>query len=253
MDVSNAPPGHNAIPLLLVDDDAELCELVGEYLGGHGFQVEAVHTGRQGVEEALSGRYSIALLDVMMPGIDGFETLRRIRAASDTPVLMLTARGEDVDRIVGLELGADDYLPKPFNSRELLARIHAILRRGNHVRDRVPPTERLVVGDVDLDAGARVVRCGGQVVELTGIEFDLLEMLLESAGRVVARDDLFRTVLGRKMLPYDRSLDMHISKLRKKLGPQPGDWVRIKTVRGRGYIYALPDSSPDGEPPVDSC
>ncbi len=225
--------------ILVIDDDVALCELVLEYLQPLGFQIEAVHRGDVGAERALSGKHSIVVLDVMLPGLNGFEVLRRIRAESKIPVLMLTARGDDVDRIVGLEIGADDYLPKPFNPRELVARIRAILRRtkshepGDHTTPRV-----LTVGDVELDAGTRVVRRAGDSVELTAVEFDLLERLLRAAGRVITREELSREVLGRSTSPFDRSIDMHISNLRKKLGHQVGDVERIKTVRGVGYIYA---------------
>lgn len=233
--------------LLVVDDDAELCELVREYLKPEGFEVEAVHDGEQGVEYALSGDYAMVVLDVMLPGLNGFEVLRRIRARATTPVLMLTARGEDVDRIVGLEIGADDYLPKPFNPRELVARIRAILRRTTRGSGRgdAAALERLLVGDIELDPGGRTVRCGGKPVNLTGVEFDLLEMLLRAAGRVVEREELSKTVLGRRLMPYDRSIDMHVSNLRKKLGHLHGEHERIKSVRGFGYIYTLPGAAPD--------
>ena len=226
--------------LLLVDDDVELCELLGQYLGAEGFDVEAVYDAEAGVQHALSGRYALVVLDVMLPGGNGIEVLRRIRAMSSVPVLMLTARGDEVDRIVGLELGADDYLGKPFNSRELVARIHAILRRltpTSGTTGASPVAERLVVDDVELDVGARVVRRAGALVELTGVEFMLLEVLLRAAGRVVPREELFHSVLGRDETPYDRSLDMHVSNLRKKLGPRVGSAERIKSLRGVGYVY----------------
>lgn len=228
--------------LLLIDDDVELCELLMQYMTAEGFEIAAVHEAEPGVTRALSGNYALVLLDVMLPGLNGFEVLRRVRASSAVPVLMLTARGEDVDRIVGLELGADDYLPKPFNTRELLARIHAVLRRAKPAAERAaaPPAGPLTVGDVELDAGARVVRRDGAAVELTGVEFTLLEMLLRAAGRVVTREELFLGVLGRREMPFDRSLDMHVSNLRKKLGHKAGEIERIKTLRGVGYVYAVP-------------
>jgi two-component system, OmpR family, response regulator CpxR len=235
--------GRQGSRLLVVDDDVELCELVTEYLEPEGFEVEAVHDAGQGVERALSDDHALVVLDVMLPGFNGFEVLRRIRARSNLPVLMLTARGDDVDRIVGLEIGADDYLPKPFNPRELVARIRAILRRTTpmpHSAGATPPSEHLAVGDVEMDLGARSVRRAGTPIELTGVEFSLLEALLRSAGRVVEREGLSRTVLGRKWMPFDRSLDMHVSNLRKKLGHAPCGTERIKTVRGMGYIYVLP-------------
>jgi two-component system response regulator CpxR len=225
--------------ILIIDDDVALCELVTEYLEPLGFEITAMHRGDQGAESALSGKFSIVVLDVMLPGLNGFEVLRRIRAESRVPVLMLTARGDDVDRIVGLEIGADDYLPKPFNPRELVARIRAILRRSQ----ATPASEHdqpaaLTAGDIELDLGTRVVHRAGQVVELTAVEFDLLEKLLRAAGRIITREELSRDVLGRSTSPFDRSIDMHISNLRKKLGHQLGDVERIKTVRGVGYIYA---------------
>jgi DNA-binding response OmpR family regulator len=249
--------GFAGARLLVIDDDAELCELVAEYLKPEGFEVESVNDGEQGVERALSEAYALIVLDVMLPGLNGFEVLRRIRARSSAPVLMLTARGEAVDRIVGLEIGADDYLPKPFDPRELVARIHAVLRRTQHQHtgpaDTVPGVPRLIVGDVELDPGARTVRCGGQWVELTGVEFNLLETLLRAAGRLVEREELSKTVLGRRLMPYDRSVDMHVSNLRKKLGRMYGEHERIKTVRGLGYIYTLPGAatSEENEPEMD--
>lgn len=225
--------------LLLIDDDIELCELVTEYLGTEAFVVESVQDGESGVECALSGTYQLAVLDVMLPGIDGFEVLRRIRAQSSMPVLMLTARGDDVDRIVGLELGADDYLPKPFNPRELAARIRAILRRATlHAQAAMHgPGELIALGDIELDLGTRRVKRAGQLVPLTGVEFDLLERLLRSAGSVVGRNELFRSVLDRDHEPLDRSIDMHVSHLRRKLGHEIAGVERIKSVRGVGYVY----------------
>lgn len=228
--------------ILVIDDDAELCKLVGEYLESEGFEIDAEGSGDHGAERALEDDYALVILDVMLPGINGFEALRRIRARSDVPVLMLTARGEDVDRIVGLEIGADDYLPKPFNPRELVARIHAILRRSRAraAGSEPPPVEKLVVGDVELDTGARAVTRGGVPVRLTAMEFDVLEVLLRNAGRVVGRESLVEQVLGRKYSPYDRSIDVHVSNLRKKLGHKVGDLERIKSVRQVGYLYSLP-------------
>lgn len=224
--------------ILVIDDDVALCELVAEYLTPLGFTVEFAHDGERGAECAIQGEHSIVILDVMLPGANGFEVLRRIRASSRVPVLMLTARGDDVDRIVGLEIGADDYLPKPFNPRELAARIRAILRRARpEETSESAPNRTLLVGDVELDAGARTVRRDGSTVELTAVEYDLLEKLLRSAGQVVKRDELAKQVLGRNLSPFDRSLDMHVSNLRKKLGHYAGQVERIKTVRGVGYIY----------------
>jgi DNA-binding response OmpR family regulator len=231
--------------ILIIDDDVALCELVTEYLEPLGFQIETVHRGDAGAERALAGEHALVVLDVMLPGLNGFEVLRRIRAESKIPVLMLTARGDDIDRIVGLEIGADDYLPKPFNPRELTARIRAILRRTTP--DATPDQtqeKRLRVGDVELDSGTRAISRGGENVELTAVEFDLLEKLLRAAGQIVTREELSRQVLGRSSSPFDRSIDMHISNLRKKLGHRIGATERIKTVRGVGYIYA--QASPSG-------
>ncbi|HET7186214.1 MAG TPA: response regulator transcription factor [Terriglobales bacterium] len=220
--------------VLIVDDDVELCDLVSEYLTPEGFAVEAVHNGEEGLKRALSGEHVMVVLDVMLPGMSGLDVLRKLRAESRVPVLILTARGDDVDRIVGLEIGSDDYLPKPFNPRELLARIRAILRRTQTPTS--PPLERIVVGDVELDPAARVVRRAGDPVELTSVEFGMLEALMRASGQVVTREQLAQNVLGRKFMPYDRSIDMHVSKLRKKLGDSDGN-ERIKTIRGVGYVF----------------
>ena len=236
--------------VLIIDDDRELCELVKELLEEEGFRVETANHSVKGLERALSGEHSIIILDVMMPQMNGFEVVRRLRGAphkaARTPVLMLTARGEDVDRIVGLEIGADDYRPKPFNPRELVARINAILRRlkldaaeGYSLpSDSTPVPDRITVGDVEVDTGMRHVRREGRTVELTNVEYEILLVLLVAAGRIVRREDLVKTVLGRQLSTYDRSIDMHISHLRKKLGHKIGEAERIKTVRGVGYIYA---------------
>jgi two-component system, OmpR family, response regulator CpxR len=223
-------------PVLVIDDDVGLCELVAEYLEPEGYKVEAVHNGEAGVERALSGEHVLAVLDFMLPGINGFEVLRRVRARSRLPVVMLTARGDDLDRIVGLEIGADDYLPKPFNPRELVARINAVLRRARP--DEREASGRLAVGDIEIDTGTRVVRRAGEMIELTVVEYDLLERLLRSAGLIVTREELVRDVLHRSLSPFDRSIDMHVSHLRKKLGHRVEGVERIKTIRGVGYIHA---------------
>ncbi|MCM3872505.1 MAG: response regulator transcription factor [Pyrinomonadaceae bacterium] len=222
--------------ILIIDDDVALCELVTEYLEPLGFHVEAVHRGDTGARRALDGQHSIVVLDVMLPGLNGLDVLRQIRALSRIPVLMLTARGDDVDRIVGLEIGADDYLPKPFNPRELAARIRAILRRSAPEDDL--ETARIAVGDLEIETGTRLVRRAGQIIELTAVEYDVLEKLVRAAGQIMTREELSRQVLGRSSSPFDRSIDMHISNLRKKLGHRVGEADRIKTVRGVGYIYA---------------
>ncbi len=235
--------------ILVIDDDAELCELVGEYLESEGFEIDAEGSGDHGADRALESDYDLIILDVMLPGINGFEALRRIRSQSDVPVLMLTARGDDVDRIVGLEIGADDYLPKPFNPRELVARIHAILRRSRARAGagEAPPIEKVAVGDITLDTGSRAVTRDGIPVRLTAMEFDVLEVLLRDAGRVVGRESLVEQVLGRKYSPYDRSIDVHVSNLRKKLGHEVDGMERIKSVRQVGYLYALPSPSADAD------
>jgi two-component system response regulator CpxR len=228
--------------ILVIDDDVELCGLVGEYLESEGFLVEAVYDGERGLERARQDNYVLIVLDVMLPAMNGFEVLRHIRSSSRIPVLLLTARGEEVDRIVGLEIGADDYLPKPFNPRELVARIRAVLRRTRDGKsgtyEGVPAILR--VGDIELDPATRIVRHGSKPVDLTSVEFGLLEALLREAGRVVTRERLAATVLSRKFSPFDRSIDMHVSKVRKKIGDAEGEPEHIKTVRGVGYIFALP-------------
>lgn len=227
--------------ILLADDDEELCALLQDYLGEEGFEIRVVHDGRAALACALNEGPDALVLDVMMPGLNGFDVLRELRTRSALPVLMLTARGEDVDRIVGLELGADDYLPKPFNPRELVARLRAILRRVS-----APPPATLVrIGDVELRASDRRVVCRGRTIELTGAEFNVLDVLLRSAGSVVAKNTLSQQALGRPLSRYDRSLDMHISNLRKKLGPHDDGEARIRAVRGQGYLYRASDS-PDG-------
>ena len=223
--------------VLVIDDDVGLCELVGEYLEPEGYTVEAIHNGERGIDRALSDEHDLVVLDVMLPGTNGFDVLRRIRARSRIPVLMLTARGDDVDRIVGLEIGADDYLPKPFNPRELVARIRAVLRRAQPVESTTSARETIRVGDIEMDSNTRNVRRSGEVVELTGVEYDLLEILLRNAGQIVKREELVKEVLGRDLSPFDRSIDMHVSNLRKKLGHQLNGLERIKTIRGVGYIY----------------
>jgi two-component system, OmpR family, response regulator CpxR len=221
-----------AVHILLIDDDAELCSLLGEFLRREGFTVSCEHEGHRGLEKAGQAGVDIVVLDVMLPGMDGFEILRRLRQQSSVPVVMLTARGEDVDRIVGLELGADDYLPKPFNPRELAARIRAVLRR---YEPRAPAAPgRLEMNGIVLDPGSREVSAMGKPVELTTFEFDILELLMRSAGRVLSRDALMEKFYNRKATPFDRSIDMHISHLRKKL--EQGDTL-IKTIRGVGYQF----------------
>jgi two-component system response regulator CpxR len=221
--------------LLVIDDDAELCQLVTRFLSREGFAIHWVAGGVAGLEQALAEDYSLILLDVMMPDREGFDVLRGIRERSRVPVLMLTARGDTRDRIRGLEMGADDYLPKPFDPDELVARIRAILRRAAPQSAPAP----MAVGDIELDGGARTVRRGGRAVDLTTVEFDLLAALMRAAGSTVSREELVRGVLGREFSPFDRSIDTHVCNLRRKLGPLAGGGERIKGVRGAGYLYAL--------------
>src|SRR5262245_31627791 len=222
--------------ILVIDDDAELCELVTRFLSREGFAIRWAPNGAAGVERALAEEFSLIVLDVMMPDADGFEVLSRIRRHGRTPVLMLTAPGDTRDRIRGLEMGADDYLPKPFDPAELLARIRAILRRAAPQL----PGAAISVGDIELDGGSRTVWRGGKAVDLTTVEFDLLAALMRVAGKTVSREDLVRDVLGRDFSPFDRSIDTHVCNLRRKLGPLEDGAERIKGVRGPGYLYACP-------------
>lgn len=232
--------------LLLIDDDIELCALLAEFLLDEGFGLETCHDGIEGVEKAVTGSFALVILDVMLPGCNGFEALQKIRKQSDVPVLMLTARGDEVDRIVGLEIGADDYLAKPFNPRELIARIRAIFRRtksNKADRGAVAGKKTLNVGGIEMDIAARRVLKQGREIDLTAAEFNLLKVLLVSAGEVVSREELNQAVLGRNYSPYDRSIDVHVSKLRKKLGAGIGNPDPIKAIRGEGYLFAASDVS----------
>ncbi|HTS62419.1 MAG TPA: response regulator transcription factor [Candidatus Acidoferrales bacterium] len=218
--------------ILLVDDDTELASLLSEFLTREGFAVSSEHEGFRGLDRARKPDIDLVVLDVMLPGIDGFEILRRLRAESKVPVVMLTARGDDVDRIVGLDLGADDYLPKPFNPKELAARIRSVLRR--YESHPAAASGRIEVGGVTLDPAARTVVANGKPVDLTTFEFDILELLMRSSGKVLSRDSLMEKFYNRKATPFDRSIDMHISHLRKKL--ENGEGL-IKTIRGVGYQF----------------
>jgi two-component system response regulator CpxR len=223
--------------ILAVDDDAGLTELLAEYLQPEGFELEAAHDGESGVERILEGGYALVVLDIMLPGIGGLEVLRRVRRESQVPVIMLTARRATSTRVLGLEIGADDYLAKPFDPRELLARVRSVLRRVRPgARSEASPF--LSVGDLVLDGGKREVRCRGVAIDLTSAEFDLLRVLLAAAGRPVSRDDLFRTVLERDFSMLDRGIDNLVSALRRKLGPASDGSDRIKAIRGVGYLYA---------------
>lgn len=230
--------------LLLIDDDRELCGLVKDCLETEGFTLFAVHTGREGARAAIDGNYELVVLDVMLPDKKGFDVLREIRAQVRTPVLMLTARGDEFDRVLGLELGADDYLSKPFSERELVARISAILRRAGWQAEEAitrPPVIRS--GDLELDLGSRAVLRAGENLKLTSVEFDLLRVFLTCVGQVLTREALVEKVLERKFSPFDRSIDLHVSNLRRKLGPPVVGTERIRSVRGIGYLYVWPTGS----------
>jgi DNA-binding response OmpR family regulator len=220
--------------LLVVDDDPRLLELLAEYLGGRGFDVVTAPDGEKGLDVLRTGGIDLVVLDVMLPGKDGFEVCREIRKTSQIPVVMLTARGDDTDRIVGLEIGADDYLPKPFNPRELLARVNAVMRR---VRDdRTSDHETFEAAGIRVDTARREATVGGQPIELTTTEFDILRALVSSAGRVIPRERLMELARGEEWAAYDRGVDVHISHLRRKLGDDPRQPKLIKTVRGIGYL-----------------
>jgi two-component system response regulator CpxR len=234
----------NRATILVVDDDVEMTEMLAEYLEPEGFAMEVCHDGDSGLKRAIQGDCQLVILDVMLPRINGFELLRRLRMASQVPVLMLTARGDAVDRVVGLQAGADDYLPKPFDPQELVARVQAILRRTTPaVLGSGEAGDVFTMADIVLDSRARTVRRGGSIVDLTAAEFDLLRTFLRSAGRVINREELFREVLDREFSVFDRSIDNHVSSLRKKLGPQPDGRERIRAIRNAGYVYPLPESN----------
>jgi two-component system response regulator CpxR len=228
--------------VLIVDDDVQLCRLLAERLGTEGFTIEAEHDGPRGLERALSMAHGLVVLDLMLPGMGGLDVLRRLRKVSPVPVLILTARGEDSDRILGLEMGADDYVPKPFNPRELIARIRAILRRTGRAEASAGP---LVAGDLRVDPAIREAWLEDVPLNLTSVEFTLLEVFMREPGRILSREHLTEAVLGRELGPFDRVIDVHVSNLRKKLG-EASDGQRIKTVRGSGYLLV---SRPNAEGP----
>jgi DNA-binding response OmpR family regulator len=221
--------------VLLVDDDRELCQMLTEYLEAEHFIVKSVYDGGDALAELDVSDFEILILDVMLPSVGGFDVLRKLGADYGTPILMLTARGDDVDRIVGLELGADDYLSKPFNPRELVARIRAILRRASSRPARGAVPDELTVGPIVLNTGMHQVRVADRPVALTGAEFRVLELLMRSVGQVISRETLTEQALARKLVPYDRSIDTHISNLRRKLNLETGKNPEIKNVRGSGY------------------
>ena len=219
--------------LLIADDDTELCELLREYFGQEGFEVRLAFDGKQALVESRRPGLDLMVLDIMMPGMNGIDVLRNLRKESELPVIMLTARGDDLDRIIGLELGADDYLAKPANPRELLARIRAILRRSATHSSVVI----LEVDDLVLNQASRELQRGGRLIDLTSTEFSILRLLLQRSGEVVEKKDLYLAALGREPVAYDRSIDMHVSNLRRKLGPATNGRERIETIRGIGYQY----------------
>ncbi|MCE9787318.1 response regulator [Shewanella chilikensis] len=225
--------------ILLIDDDLGLAELLGQLLELEGFELTLAHDGQSGLELAIANDYDLILLDVMLPKLNGFEVLRELRNKKQTPVLMLTARGDEIDRVVGLEIGADDYLPKPFNDRELVARIRAIIRRANaNITPQDTPQSGIqTIGDLSLDSARQEAYCNEQLLLLTGTEFSLLYTLANQAGELISKDELSETVLGKKLMPFDRSLDMHLSNLRKKLPERSDGRPRVKTIRGKGYIW----------------
>jgi DNA-binding response OmpR family regulator len=243
-------PAVNVDPrtrILVVDDDVKLCRLIRDYLEPMGYEVSVAHNGLSGLQLALSESFAALILDVMLPGIDGFELLRRIRAESNTPVLMLTGRGEEADRIVGLELGADDYLPKTFSTRELLARLRAVIRRSSISSIKQAETELtpILVGELQIDRASRSAKLNNESLSLTAVEFDLLASLASAAGRVKTREQLLLEVADRDFDVFDRSVDVHISSLRKKLGDDPKSPRFIVTIRSAGYMMRKPGS--DGE------
>ncbi|MBT8048648.1 MAG: response regulator transcription factor [Xanthomonadales bacterium] len=221
--------------ILLADDDIELSGLLKEYFESEGFQVRLAADGVAALAEARKPGLDLVVLDVMMPGMSGMEVLKKLRKVSELPVIMLTARGDDMDRISGLELGADDYVPKPCNPRELLARIRAVMRRGQGPGEQ----NLIVVDDLELNQGSRTLLKSGNPVELTSTEFSILAALLASRGEVVSKRDLYVSALGREPVPHDRSVDMHVSNLRRKLGPDPRGDNRVETIRGIGYQYRV--------------
>ncbi len=231
--------------LLVIDDDRKLCRLITDYLDPLGYEVSAVHTGPEGVASAVAQDWDAVLLDLMLPGMDGFEVLKEIRRSSAVPILMLTARGDEADRIVGLEMGADDYLPKTFSSRELLARLRAVMRRTHRSAEPAVSEDRpeeLAVGALRINVGARSAVLGDQALVLTPVEFDLLLSLARAKGRVKTRDQLLDEIRERDYEIFDRSIDVHISALRKKLGDDPKLPRFIRTVRAAGYLLINPDA-----------
>ncbi len=238
---AGATPGRTRV--LIIDDDRKLCRLIRDYLEPMGYEIEMAHTGPEGLEKALQGNFNALILDLMLPGMDGFEVLKKLRHTSDVPVLMLTGRGEEPDRIVGLELGADDYLPKTFSTRELLARLRAVTRRaGRKAADKSEPMEEIVIGPLRVRPASRVALLADQPLVLTPVEFDLLACLAQAKGRVKTREQLLDSISDRNYDVFDRSIDVHISALRKKLGDDPKNPRFIKTLRVAGYLLIDPEN-----------
>jgi two-component system response regulator CpxR len=234
------------IKILIIDDDKKLCRLIKDYLEPMGYEVSASNTGLEGLKMTLTGDFHLVILDVMMPGVDGFEILKMIRKESDIPILMLTARGDETDRIVGLEMGADDYIPKTFSTRELLARLRAVTRRYYQLGGSAGSAGKediVMLGDLVIGRTTRTARLGARPLELTPIEFDLLLCLAKAAGRVLTRDQLLDSVANRNYEVFDRSIDVHISSLRRKLGDNVRNPRFIKTVRSAGYMFIVPGPS----------
>jgi two-component system response regulator CpxR len=237
--------GSPATPMavLLVDDDRELCRMLSEYLNPEGFRLTTVHDGDEALYSLGRHHFDLIVLDVMLPRLGGLDVLRLLRQKNSTPVLMLTARGEDIDRVVGLELGADDYLPKPFNPRELVARMRAILRRSLLLEPQPGRRDRIDAGPLSLLFSSRTASARGETVTLTGAEFRVLEVLMQQIGIVVSREQLTRQVLGRRLTPYDRSIDTHISNIRRKLAAV-ADEISIVNVRRTGYVLTVAEPPP---------
>jgi two-component system response regulator CpxR len=234
---------ENNRPILMIDDDVKLCRLVRDYLAPFGFSVGTAYNGNDGLEKLRNGEFQAVILDVMLPGMDGFTVLKQIRRFSNVPVLMLTALGDESDRIVGLEIGADDYLPKTFSTRELLARLRAVTRRARiNGAARQNEADEMVVGGISLNSATRETKVNGELVSLTALEFDLLFSLMRAAGRVLDRDTLLDAVAGRSYDVFDRSVDVHISSLRRKLGDDSKHPRYIKTIRSVGYMLVSNES-----------
>ncbi len=234
------------VKLLLIDDDQELCQLLNEYLTAEGFDVDMAHDGERALEQVNNGHYAAIILDVMLPKRSGFDVLKAVRQKYTTPVLMLTAKGDTIDRVVGLEIGADDYLPKPCDPRELVARLRAVLRRAGSASQAPGGTETLQVEGLRLHLGSRSAHWQDQDVPLTGTEFSVLELLVRQAGQVISKDELTEQALNRKLTPYDRSIDVHVSNIRKKLTSAGARREMIINVRGAGYMLTLNDTSEGG-------